>query len=47
MVDGRVHPRVCKLMTGSFNRYPNKQKFLSIWDVEQVLTYIKVLPNSA
>ena len=32
------------LITGIFNCRPPKQKYTFIWDVEQVLTYIKSLP---
>ena len=37
-------PLVSSLITGIFNCRPPKQKYTFIWDVEQVLTYIKSLP---
>jgi len=33
-------------MTGIFNRNPQKPRYLFIWDVEQVLTFIKTMENN-
>lgn len=38
--------QTCWRIPGSVNRNPPKSKYLSIWDVEQVLTYIKRLSNN-
>lgn len=38
------HVRVCELMTGVFNNNPPKPRYVFIWDVEQVVTYIQKLP---
>ena len=40
------HPKVCKLLTGVFNKNPPKPRYTFIWDVEQVLDYIKSLPGN-
>ena len=37
-------PLIHSLIAGIFNRRPPKPKYTFIWDVEQVLTYIKSLP---
>ena len=39
------HPKICNLMTGVFNRNPLKPRFLFIWDIEQVLTFIRGISN--
>jgi len=38
------NPKVSSLMTGVFNERPPKPKYVFIWDVEQVLSYIKQPP---
>ena len=40
------HPKVCNLMTGVFNRNPPKPRYVFIWDIEQVLTFIRGMPNN-
>ena len=40
------HPKVCNLMTGVFNRNPPKPRYVFILDIEQVLTFIKGMPNN-
>ena len=39
------HPKVCNLMTGVFNRNPPKPRYVFIWDIEQVLTFIRRMQN--
>ena len=39
------HPQVCELMKGVGNLKPPKPKFEKIWDVSQVLDYLKSLPD--
>ena len=40
------HPRVKSLMTGIFNNRPSQPRYTFIWDVEQVLNYVRALkPN--
>ena len=41
------HPKVCNLMTGVFNRNPPKPRYVFIWDIEQVLTFIRGMPNNS
>ena len=38
--------KVCNLMTGVFNRNPPKPRYVFIWDIEQVLTFIREMPNN-
>jgi len=40
------HPKVCSLMTGVFNQRPPKPKYIFVWDVDQVLSYLKTLPDN-
>ena len=40
------HPKVCNLMTGVFNRNLLKPRYVFIWDIEQVLTFIRGIPNN-
>ena len=40
------HAKVCKLMTGVLNRNPPKPRYVFIWDIEQVLTFIRGMPNN-
>ena len=40
------HSKVCNLMTGVFNRNPPKPRYVFIWDIEQVLTFIREMPNN-
>ena len=40
------HPKVCNLMTGVFNRNPPKPRYVFIWDIEQVLAFIRGMPNN-
>ena len=39
-------PKVCNLMTVVFNRNPPKPRYVFIWDTEQVLTFIRGIPNN-
>ena len=34
------------MMTGVFNRNPPKPRYVFIWDIEQVLTFIREIPNN-
>ena len=38
------HPRVCTLISGVFNKNPPHRRSTFIWNVEQVLNYLKTLP---
>ena len=38
--------KVCNLMTGVFNRNPPKPRYVFIWDIEQVLTFIREMLNN-
>ena len=40
------HPHVCELMKGVGNLKPPKPKYEKIWDVSQVLDYLKSLPDN-
>ena len=40
------HPKVCNLMMGVFNRNPPKPRYVFILDIEQVLTFIREMPNN-
>ena len=40
------HPKVCNLMIAVFNRNPSKPRYVFIWDTEQVLKFIKGMPNN-
>ena len=40
------HPKVCNLITGVFNRNPPTPRYVFIWDIEQVLTFIRGMPNN-
>ena len=40
------HPKVCNLMTGLFSRNPPKPRYVLIWDIKQVLTFIRGMPNN-
>ena len=39
------HPKVSTLMTGAFNVNLPKPKYIFIWDVEKVLSYLNNLNN--
>ena len=41
------HPLVCKVMKGISNNNPPKPKHVFIWDVEDVLTYLRSLPPNS
>ena len=41
------HPKVCTLMPGVFNSNPPKPRYLFIWDIEQVVTFIRGIPNNS
>ena len=38
------HPKVCNLMTWVFNRNLSKPRYVFIWDIEQVLKFVKGMP---
>ena len=40
------YPKACNLMTGVFNRNAPKPRYVLIWDIEQVLTFIRGMPNN-
>ena len=40
------HPQVCELMKGVGNLKPPRPKYEKIWDVSQVLDYLKSLPDN-
>ena len=40
------HPKPCNLMTGVSNRNPPKPRYALNWDIEQVLTFIRGMPNN-
>ena len=40
------HPRVCTLMTGTFNNRPPKPRYTFVWDIETVLNYLSKLPDN-
>ena len=40
------HSKVYNLMAGVFNRNPPKLRYVFIWDIEQVLTFIREMPNN-
>ena len=35
------HPLVCPLLSGIFNSHPPQLKYLFVWDVQEVLNFIK------
>ena len=35
------HPLVCSLLSGIFNSRPPQPKYLFVWDVQEVLNFIK------
>ena len=37
-------PLVCSLLAGVFNKRPPQPRYTSIWDVDQVITFLKGLP---
>ena len=42
------HPLVCRFVKGAFERKPPSRKYYAIWDVRQVLSFLKTLsPNSS
>ena len=42
------HPLVCRFLKGAFERKPPSRKYYAIWDVRQVLNFLKTLsPNSS
>ena len=41
------HPKFCNLMTEVFKRNPPKSRYVFIWDIEQVLTFIREIPNNS
>ena len=40
------HSNVCNLMTGVFNRKQPKPRYIFIWDIEQMLAFIRKIPNN-
>ena len=41
------HPKVCNFITGAFNRNPLKPRYVFIWDIEQVLMFIRRRSNNS
>ena len=42
------HPPVCHFVKGAFERKPPSRKYYAIWDVRQVLNFLKTMsPNSS
>ena len=35
------HPRICSLIFGVFNLRPPKSRYMFVWDVKQVLDFVK------
>ena len=35
------HPRICSLVSGVFNLRPPKPRYMFVWDVKQVLDFLK------
>lgn len=44
--DVGTHPKVCSLMSGIFNERPPTPKYVFIWDVDQVLSYLGKLAGN-
>ena len=40
------HPKVCALLSGVFNERPPKPKYVFVWDVDQVLSYLESLATN-
>ena len=39
------HPKVCQILSGSFNKRPPQPKQTAIWDISKVTDYISTLGN--
>ena len=35
------HSRICSLVSGVFNLRPPKQRYMFVWDIKQVLDFLK------
>lgn len=47
-IDGQPvgkHPILCRLMQGMFNERPSEPRYSEIWDIDQVLSYLKTMAD--